>query len=110
MNTSSFVAEEKRLHREEGDNERGMSGESNCIEKGADGERETRVRERENIGGREREGERERETKRKEPHRYKTNTKEMKTKWYRGPKGWGATKKDKETHPEDDAVEMMGER
>jgi len=29
---------------------------------------------------------------------------------YRGLKGWGATKKDKETHPEDDAVEMMGER
>jgi len=33
----------------------------------------------------------------------------MKTKGYRGLKGWGATKKDKETHPED-AVEMMGER
>ena len=33
----------------------------------------------------------------------------MKTKGYRGLKGWGATKKDKETHPEDDAVEMMGE-
>ena len=29
---------------------------------------------------------------------------------YRGLKGWGATKKNKETHPEDDAVEMMGER
>ena len=64
MNTSSFLAEEKRLHREEGDNERGMSGESNStkdVEKGAESERETRVRER--VGGRERE----RETKRKEP-------------------------------------------
>ena len=56
------------MHREEGDNERGMSGESNCIEKGADGERETRVRERESIGGREREGERERERRRERSH------------------------------------------
>ena len=49
MNTSTFLAEEKRLHREEGDNERGMSGESNStkdVEKGAESERETRVRER----------------------------------------------------------------
>jgi hypothetical protein len=29
---------------------------------------------------------------------------------YRGGKRMGSTKKDKETHPEDDAVEMMGER
>ena len=27
-----------------------------------------------------------------------------------GGKRMGSTKKDKETHPEDDAVEMMGER
>ena len=62
MNTSTFLAEEKRLHREEGDNERGMSGESNStkdVEKGAESERETRVRER--LGGREREREGERE-------------------------------------------------
>ena len=59
MNALSFWAEEKRLHREEGDNERGMSGESRhkgCIEKGAESERETRVRER--VGGRGRERER----------------------------------------------------
>ena len=31
-------------------------------------------------------------------------------KGYRGLKRVGSTKKDKETHPEDDAVEMMGER
>ena len=29
---------------------------------------------------------------------------------YRGGKRMGSTKKYKETHPEDDAVEMMGER
>ena len=40
---------EKAAYREEGDNERGMSGESNStkdVEKGAESERETRVRER----------------------------------------------------------------
>ena len=54
------------MHREEGDNERGMSGESNStkdVEKGAESERETRVRER--VGGRERERESERERERK---------------------------------------------